>query len=336
MNLKSMVTILAVTYGLIGIMPLFVGDSVIIMRILTMILIWSIVASCWDVIMGFAGIFSFGQVAFFVIGAYSSAILSVSLNVPPVVAMLMAGIITAMVGVLVGLPCIKLAGPYIALVTFAFHMALKPFFSGPLGRAIGSGGSRGILSVPPIKIFGMAFSSAELVPFFYLALFLTLICSGVIVAILKSYWGTAFLALKDSEDFAVSLGISAFKYKLMVFGITSFITGLFGALYVHYVGILSIRVLSGQVFTTLMIMIVVGGIGQYPGVVLGAVFTVTAEQLLRPMGVYRFVIMGGLVVAVVLLLPDGITGLIRKLFPGRQEKESRSIETHKSRLEGVG
>ena len=135
-----MVTILAVTYGLIGIMPFFVGDSVIIMRILTMVLIWSIVASCWDVIMGFAGIFSFGQVAFFVVGAYSSAILSVSLNVPPVAAMLMAGIITAMVGVLVGFPCIKLAGPYVALVTFAFHMALKPFFSGPLGKAIGSGG----------------------------------------------------------------------------------------------------------------------------------------------------------------------------------------------------
>jgi len=336
MNLKGMVTILAVTYGLIGILPLFVGDSSIIMRILTMILIWSIVASCWDVIMGFAGIFSFGQVAFFAIGAYSSAILSVSLNVPPVVALLMAGIITAMVGVLVGLPCIKLAGPYVALVTFAFHMALEPFFAGPLGKAIGSGGTRGIISVPPIKIFDMAFSSAELVPFFYLSLFITLICSGIIVVMLKSYWGTAFLALKDSEDFAVSLGVSAFKYKLMVFGITSFITGLYGALYVHYVGILSIRVLSSQRFTLLMIMIVVGGIGQYPGVVLGAVVTVIAEQLLRPMGIYRFVIMGSLVVIVVLLLPDGITGLVRKLFPGHQEKESRSIEKHESSLDGAG
>lgn len=319
MNLKSMVTILAVTYGLIGIMPLFVGDSVIIMRILTMILIWSIVASCWDVIMGFAGIFSFGQVAFFVIGAYSSAILSVSLNVPPVVAMLMAGMITAMVGVLVGLPCIKLAGPYIALVTFAFHMALKPFFSGPLGKAIGSGGSRGILSVPPIKIFGMAFSSAELVPFFYLALFLTLICSGVIVAILKSYWGTAFLALKDSENFATSLGISAFKYKLMVFAITSFITGLFGALYAHYVGMLSTKMLSMDVFTILMIMMVIGGIGKYPGVVVGAVITVTINQLLAPLGMYRPLIMGAMVVILVLFLRDGVIGLAQKISPLQQK-----------------
>jgi len=325
MNAKSMVTILAVTYGFIGILPVFVGDSSIIMRILTMILIWSVVASCWDLIMGYAGIFSFGQVAFYVIGAYSSAILSVSLNVPPVVAILMAGIITAMIGVLVGLPCLKLAGPYIALVTFAFQLALEPFLKGPMGKAIGSGGSRGIISVPPINIFGVTFSSSELVPFFYLALVLTLICSAVIVVILKSHWGTAFLAIKDSEDFAASLGVSAFKYKLLVFGVTSFITGLFGGLYVHYVGILSTRMLSMEIFTILLIMIVVGGIGQYPGVVLGAVVTVTMNELLRPMGIYRLLIMGGMVVVIVLFLPDGVTGLIRKFSFSRWTKKQEQV-----------
>ncbi|MCK4767236.1 MAG: branched-chain amino acid ABC transporter permease [Desulfobacula sp.] len=333
MNTKSMVTILAVTYGFLGILPLFLGDSSIYMRILTMILIWSVVASCWDLIMGYAGIFSFGQVAFYVIGAYSSAILSVSLNVPPIVSIFMAGLITAIIGVIIGLPCLKLAGPYIALVTFAFQLALEPFLKGPLGKAIGSGGSRGIISVPPIHLFGVDFSSSELVPYFYLTFVLTLICSAVIVVILKSHWGTAFLALKDSEDFAASLGVSAFKYKLLVFAITSFITGLFGALYVHYVGILSTRMLSMEVFTVLLIMIVVGGIGQYPGVVLGAVVTVTMNELLRPMGIYRLLIMGGMVVVIVLLLPDGVTGLIRKFsFSRWTNKESRSIETHESNL----
>jgi len=326
MKAKSMIKILAVTYGLIGILPVFVSDSSIMMRILTMILIWSVVASCWDLIMGYAGIFSFGQVAFYVIGAYSSAILSVSLNVPPIAAIFMAGIITAMIGVLVGLPCLKLAGPYIALVTFAFQLALEPFLKGPLGKAIGSGGSRGIIKVPPIHFLGMDFSSSELVPFFYLALFLTLVCSGIIVVILKSHWGTAFLALKDSEDFAASLGVSAFKYKLLVFGITSFITGLFGGLYVHYVGILSTRMLSMEVFTVLLIMIVVGGIGQYPGVVLGAVVTVTANELLRPMGIYRLLIMGGLVVVIVLMLPDGVTGLIKKLSVYRATGKREQIQ----------
>jgi len=306
-------------YCVMGVMPLFFGGTDYIMNILIMILIWAVVASCWDVIMGFAGIFSFGQVAFYVIGAYSSAILSVSLDIPPVFAIIMAGMITAMTGVVVGLICLKLAGPYVALVTFAVHMTLVPFLRGPLGRAIGSGGSQGILTIPPIDLFGYVFSSEQLVPFFYLAFFLTIVCTLVLVLIIKSYWGTAFLALKDSENFATSLGISAFKYKLMVFAITSFITGLFGALYVHYVGMLSTKMLSMDVFTILMIMMVIGGIGKYPGVVVGAVITVTLNQLLAPLGMYRPLIMGAIVVLLVLFLREGVISLILGFFPSQQK-----------------
>ena len=315
MSLKRMILILSGFYCVMGILPLFFGNTAHIMNILIMILIWAVVASCWDVIMGFAGIFSFGQVAFYVIGAYASAILSVSLDIPPVFAIIMAGVITGVLGVIVGLPCLKLAGPYVALVTFAVHMTLIPFLKGPLGRAIGSGGSQGILTIPPINLLGVAFSSEHLVPFFYLTLLLTIICTLILALIIKSYWGTAFLALKDSENFATSLGISAFKYKLMVFAITSFITGLFGALYAHYVGMLSTNMLSMDVFTILMIMMVIGGIGKYPGVVVGAVITVTISQLLAPLGMYRPLIMGAMVVILVLFLRDGIIGLAQKISP---------------------
>ncbi len=318
MSLKRMILILTGFYCVMGIMPLFFGTTDYIMNILIMILIWAVVASCWDVIMGFAGIFSFGQVAFYVIGAYASAILSVSFDIPPVFTIALAGLITAMMGVLVGLICLKLAGPYVALVTFAVHMTLVPFLRGPLGRAIGSGGSQGILTIPPINLFGYVFSSEHLVPFFYLTLFLTIICTLVLVLIIKSYWGTAFLALKDSENFATSLGISAFKYKLMVFALTSFITGVFGALYVHYVSMLSTKMLSMDVFTILMIMMVIGGIGKYPGVVIGAVITVTLNQLLAPLGMYRPLIMGAIVVVLVLFLRDGVLGLAQRFIPSKQ------------------
>jgi len=313
MSLKRMILILSGFYCVMGILPLFFGNTAHIMNILIMILIWAVVASCWDVIMGFAGIFSFGQVAFYVIGAYASAILSVSLDIPPIFSIIMAGVITGVLGVIVGLPCLKLAGPYVALVTFAVHMTLIPFLKGPLGRAIGSGGSQGILTIPPINLLGVAFSSEHLVPFFYLTLLLTIICTLILALIIKSYWGTAFLALKDSENFATSLGISAFKYKLMVFAITSFITGLFGALYAHYVGMLSTKMLSMDVFTILMIMMVIGGIGKYPGVVVGAVITVTISQLLAPLGMYRPLIMGAMVVILVLFLRDGVIGLAQKI-----------------------
>jgi len=319
MSLKRMILILCSFYCVMGIMPLFFGGTDYIMNILIMILIWAVVASCWDVIMGFAGIFSFGQVAFYVVGAYASAILSVSLDIPPVISIVLAGGITGLFGVLVGLPCLRLAGPYVALVTFAVHMTLVPFLRGPLGRAIGSGGSQGILTIPPIKFFGLAFSSEHLVPFFYLTLFLTIVCTLVLVLVIKSYWGTAFLALKDSENFATSLGISAFKYKLMVFALTSFITGLFGALYAHYVGMLSTKMLSMDVFTILMIMMVIGGIGKYPGVVVGAVITVTMSQLLAPLGMYRPLIMGAIVIILVLFLRDGVISPVVRLLSPQQK-----------------
>jgi branched-chain amino acid transport system permease protein len=233
MRLKHMMVIIGVCYGIIAILPIFVGDIKFIMNILIMCLIWAVVASCWDVMMGFAGIFSFGQVAFFVMGAYCSGILAIEHQVTPVLSILIAGLFTAGMGVLVGLPCLKLAGPYVALVTFGVHMALQPTLRGEIGIAIGSGGSVGLLTIPPINIFGYHFSSANIVPTFYLTLLVSLTCALIIMFVIKSYWGVAFLALKDSQDFAVSLGISAFKYKLMVFALTSFLTGIIGAFRLH-------------------------------------------------------------------------------------------------------
>jgi len=319
MSMKRMLTIMTVAYGAMALMPLFVGDIRFIMHILIMCLIWAVVASCWDVIMGFAGIFSFGQVAFFVIGAYASAILAVNFGVPSVLAIVLAGLLTAGMGVLVGLPCLKLAGPYVALVTFGVHMTLMPLLRGDIGKAIGSGGSVGILTIPPVNIFGFTFSSANLVPTFYLALVMTVACSLIIVVVIKSYWGTAFLALKDSEDFAVSLGVSAFKYKLMVFALTSFLTGIVGAFYGHYIGMISTRMLELDLFCTLMVMLVMGGIGHYPGAILGAIITVTANELLSPLGSYRAVTMGALVVILVLALPNGVMGFWNKPESAVQE-----------------
>jgi len=316
-----MLAILAGFYLVMAVLPIFTG-SADHLNILVMILIWAVVASCWDVIMGFAGIISFGQVAFYVIGAYASAILSVSHGVPPWLSIPLAGVITGVIGTIVGVPCLKLAGHYVALVTFALHMALVPFLRGPLGRAIGSGGAQGILTIPPIEIFGYSFNADTLVPFYYLTLVLTIVFTLVLVAAIKSHWGQAFLVIKDSERFASSLGVCAYKYKLMVFALTSFITGFFGALYAHYVGMLSTKMLSMDVFTLLMIMMVVGGIGRYPGVVIAAAITVTINQLLAPLGMYRPQIMGAIVIVLVLILRGGIMGMFDKLFPPRDKSIS--------------
>lgn len=316
-----MAVIIGIAYGLMALMPIFVGDIPFVMNILIICLIWAVVASCWDVIMGFAGIFSFGQVAFFVIGAYTSGILSVNHGVPPILAIPLAGLFTALMGVVVGLPCLKLAGPYVALVTFGVHMALTPTLRGKIGIALGTGGSKGLLTIPPLEIFGYTFSSANMVPTFYLTLLISLACALVIMFVIKSYWGTAFLALKDSQDFAMSLGVNSFKYKLMVFALTSFLTGIIGAYYAHFYTVVSFRLVSLSLFATLMVMMLMGGLGQFPGVILGAFIVVTGGEFMNQLGAYRDVIMGGLAVVLVLLLPKGIMGLFPKRWLGEVARE---------------
>jgi branched-chain amino acid transport system permease protein len=319
MQLKQMAAIIGLSYGILAVLPVFFGDVPYIMNILIMCLIWAVVASSWDVIMGFAGIFSFGQVAFFVMGAYCSAILSIHHNVPPVFSIMLGGFFTAGMGVLVGLPCLRLAGPYVALVTFGVHMALQPLLKGEIGIALGSGGAAGLLSIPPISIFGYTFGADNMVATFYLILMISLACALTIMVMIKSYWGLAFLALKDSQPFAMSLGISAFKYKLMVFALTSFLTGIIGGVYGHFYGVLSVRMLDLDLFSILMIMILVGGLGHFPGAIIGSFLVVTASELMSPLGVYRAVTMGAMVVILVLALPDGVMGIFSK-WANRSQK----------------
>jgi branched-chain amino acid transport system permease protein len=318
MDHKRITFLLALIWAVVAVLPLFFGGTNFIMHILIMCLIWSVVASCWDLIMGFAGIFSFGQVAFFVMGSYASAIISAQFGIPPIFAVFIAGGITAGIGILVGLPCLKLKGAYIALVTFAVHMILEPVLKGDIGGAIGTGGSRGLLTIEPMHIFGYTFTTASPVPYFYLMLLVAVICSVIILVVIRSHWGTAFLALKDSQEFATCLGVSAFKYKLMVFALTSFLTGMMGGFYAHYVGMLSTRMLGIDLFVTLMVILVIGGVGKFPGAVIGAFITIAVNELLSPLGPYRPITMGAMVVILVLLLPDGVVGLFERLFSRKQ------------------
>ena len=115
----------------------------------------------------------------------------------------------------------------------------------------------------------------------------------------------------------MSLGISAFKYKLMVFALTSFLTGIIGAFYGHFYGVLSFRMLDLDLFSILMVMMLVGGLGHYPGSILGAFLVVAGSELMAPLGAYRAVTMGALVVFLVLALPDGVMGFFLKRSASR-------------------
>lgn len=310
MTMRKDLLMLLSLYAVLCIVPIAAHGNLHLMNILIICLIWAVVAASWDLIMGFAGIFTFGQVAFFVIGAYGSAILTRSMDISPWLGIILGGLLTGIIGILVGLPCLRLKGAYVALVTFAVHMILEPFLKSDIGRALGTGGPQGILSIPPLKLGSYEFSSLHLVPPYYVALVISFIALLIIYKIINSPWGLAFVAVRDSEVFAESLGIDGFKYKLAVFGISAFLTGMIGAFYAHYIGMLSTRILGLELFLILMVMLVIGGLGRFPGAVIGSFIAIFLSEWLRFLESWRMVVFGAIVILMVIFMPQGITGLI--------------------------
>lgn len=310
MKMPRELSILFIMLGVVGLLPIFLHNNQVIMHILIMSLIWGVVAANWDFMMGFAGIFTFGQVAFFVIGAYTSGILTTYLGISPWLGILAGGITVGLAGVLIGLPCLRLKGTYIALVTFALHMILTPLFLSDVGRAMGTGGSLGLLHIPPLQLGGYTFTVFDKIPWFYVALAISFLSLFAIYKIIHSPSGLAFTALRDSEPLAKSAGIDDYRFKLMAFGISAFLTGIIGAFYVHYVGVASVGILGLDTFLLLMVMIIIGGMGRFPGAVMGSFMVTFLNFLLRPTDHIRFIIFGAMVVALVVLAPQGIMGTI--------------------------
>ena len=202
---KELIVLIVIAF-ILCIAPIFVHGNSYIMNILTICLIWAVVAASWDLILGFAGIFTFGQVAFFVAGAYGSTILTIKYGISPWFGLLAGGVIASLIGILVCIPCLRLKGAYIALATFAVHMILEPLIKSKIGISIGTGGAQGLLAIPSLKLGPYVISNMEPVPSFYAAFGIFLISLLIIYKIIYSVWGLAFLALRDSEIFAKSLG----------------------------------------------------------------------------------------------------------------------------------
>ncbi len=293
--------------GVLALLGAVITDSYI-QHVLILCFLWCMVAAAWDLALGYAGVFNYAQLVFFAAGAYATSMLALKLGVPPVPAIVAASVIAGVVGLLVGLPCLRLKGEYVALFTFAVHLAMPPLIQQT--KALGSGGTMGLFGVPPINLFGIVFTSQNKIAWYFLTLISAALCVHVIYfVLLRSKTGRAFVALRDSEHFARSLGVNELKYKLLAFTLSAVITGFAGALYAHYTSVVTPKILGNEFFLLVMVMLAIGGIGRFPGAVMGAVIVTILNELLRSTGTFRLLILGSLVVFTLLLLPNGIVSL---------------------------
>lgn len=240
---------------------------------LTFVLIYSVVGLGLMLLAGFTGLFSIGHAAFLGVGAYTQAVLS-NAGVPFPIALAAAGGLSAAVGVIVGLPALRVKGIYLGIATLAFGFIVEEVLARwePV-----TGGNAGMHVKSP-HLAGWELDSAN--EFYFLCLVVTVLSTLAVLNLLRSPTGRAFVAIRDSEISAQSMGIHLARYKTLSFALSAALAGFGGALYAHKIQFLSPEQFNIIQSIDLLLMVVIGGLGSVHGAFLGAIFLIAMPQLI--------------------------------------------------------
>lgn len=281
--------------------------------LLDLILINVILAVGLNIVKGFAGQVTVGHIALAAIGAYTSAVLAMKFGMPFWVALPGAMAVTAFAGLIVGIPSFRLEGAYLALATLGLAESVRIFISGTeyLGASIG------ISDIPPPKLFGFTFDSH--LAYYYLAM--PLAFAGVYFSwcMLRSSVGRAFMALREDPLAAEAAGINVRKYKVLAFVISALYAGCAGSLAAHMTpGFLHPNSFTLVEMVTLLLMVVLGGIGHIWGGIIGAIVVTIVFDLTRDYYQIQLLLFGSVIVLTVLFMPRGIGGVIDRWLATRR------------------
>ena len=312
-------------------LPFFI-DSRYVMGQIILALFYATIASQWNLLFGYAGVFSMAQMAIFAFGGYATAMLCFYFKWSVWVAMPAGAVATTLFSLLIGMACLRLSGVYVALLTLAIAQAMyliivtdtecfmmvgsqcRQFTGGAVGFArFGDLGTRALL-----KGNWIAGNYAVVAAVFAVTMLATW-------AVLKSPVGLAFRALKDNTAYAIARGVNRFQAQLMVFGISAFFTGLTGGLYAVHFQAIGPGVLSLSQLLFIIAIVAVGGVGTFWGPLVGTVVLVVADEAMREVGEYRTLGLGLIIAFSIVLMPDGLVGRVSDLarFIARRRSAAR-------------
>lgn len=240
---------------------------------LSFVLIYSIAGLGLMMLAGFTGLLSIGHAAFLGVGAYTQALLT-NAGVPFPLALAAAAFLSAAVGVVVGLPALRVKGIYLAIATLAFGFIVEEVL---VRWESVTGGNNGKM-VKAATVLGVELRSEE--SFYYLCLALCVIVTLGVLNLLRSRTGRAFVAIRDSEISAQSMGIHLARYKTVSFAFSAALVGIAGGLYAHKLRFISPEQFGILQSIDLLLLVVVGGLGSVHGAFLGAAFLITMPQLI--------------------------------------------------------
>ncbi len=297
-------------------LPLVIRDRYF-QHLLVLSGIFIILTSSWNLLAGYAGLLNLGHAAFFGIGGYSSALFALKLNLSPWIGLPLGGMIASVFGILLGIPSFRLSGPYLAITTIGFSEILRLVAMNWVSLTRGSLGLYGIPPLTPFNFstkFSIAFASEQNA--YYVILFFVFLTLVLLNKLIHSEFGISLRSMREDELGSQSIGIDTSGYKLTVFMISAFLAGFAGSFYAHYIRLISPEMLAlGETFSILT-MVMVGGLGTLFGPVVGAILLIFLAEGLRFLEDFvkidiRFVIYGGLLIATILFMRNGIVGLVK-------------------------
>ena len=283
-------------------------------RTVTTIFMFVALAQAWNLIGGFTGYASFGQVVFFGIGGYTTAALMAHLGLSFWPSLVISGLFAALFGGILGLPLLRLKGHYFAIATLGVAEGTREVVT---NMPSVTGGGAGI-TVPSV---GSRAATAWLGNDGFYVLFLVLATFALIVCTLvsRSRFGFALRAINQDEDAAASMGINTTATKVTVFALSGFLVGLIGAAYAfQQVTIYPERLFDADITVLMVVMVVIGGSGTILGPVIGAVALQYLSEYLRDHSPeYHTFILGAIIIAAVVLLPQGAVNYVREALRAR-------------------
>lgn len=304
---------LALLIALLAVVP-FAVTNAYYLHVLTIFLLFAIFASGWNLTLGILGLKTLGHHAFFALGAYCSAMLSHYGGISPWLTIWLGAALAALAGLLIGVPILRIRSmPHVAIVTLAFAEIIRLILANLKDWTRGELGFWGIDPMPGLTLGGTVLEFGTGKPFgsYLLALGFFAVMHVLLLVILRGRVGLTLVAIRDSELAAESLAVDLTRWKLGIFAFSAAIVGLSGALYAHYIQILTPTSTVGpEMLVTLLAMIIVGGVGRFLGPVLGAALLTVLGEVLREFGDLRMLLYGGIVMLFVLGAPRGLAGLL--------------------------
>lgn len=292
----------------IGLYPWLVGGNEYFISILVFLGINAIITMGLSLLMGYAGQISLGHAAFFGIGAYSSGILTVKYSLHPGAAFLFGVFLSGLIAYLVGKPTLRLKGHYMAVATLGFGEILFIVFNelSPL-----TGGPSGLSGIPSLSIWGVPLEGSTYLYLVWGVVVLLLLFS---LNVINSRVGRALRAVHGSEVAAKAMGVDASRYKVQVFILSAIYASIAGSLYAHFVTFISPSSFGLMFSILLLMMVVVGGAETIWGALLGTAVLTLLPEYLRGLEDFEVLAYGGILMVVLLFMPQGILLGVRKLL----------------------